>query len=174
MKIVSMLYSSMRMGAGTRERNIMAREMAMANSIIDRDPTMMATGRKIICMGLAGCTILTINWHMRAIGLSINFMDMAKFIMMNQWKLIEGLIILTLICWIKSGPPMKAHLSVIPRKDLASLYLLMESIMKETSKEIGFMARASLLLLLEMLLVEYGRSLNCLEYWDIYGTMIFT
>lgn len=61
MKIESMLLRNMKMEVDSKEKSLMEWEMEKASFIIDRAVIMMETGRKIICMDLGDCIILTIS-----------------------------------------------------------------------------------------------------------------
>lgn len=55
--------------------------MAEASSTIKMVDTMMGNGKRIRCMGGVSCIMKEVSLLIRATGLTINFMDMAKFIM---------------------------------------------------------------------------------------------
>jgi len=80
-KISSLLMRSMKLVASMKDLRKMDFDMARESFTIKTAATMMASGRRIRCMAGASCTMRVGSLLMRAIGLMISFMAMAKYIM---------------------------------------------------------------------------------------------
>lgn len=80
-KISSLSMRSMKLEASTKGLRKMGFGMARENFTIKMVAIMMASGRRIRCMVGGSCTMRVASLLMRAIGLMISFMAMAKYTM---------------------------------------------------------------------------------------------
>ena len=118
--------------------------MDVENFTIKKEVFMMASGRIITCMVLENCTIPMAKWHMKDNGLSTSFMEREKFTMISQQKSLVSLTTKILMTWMKNGNIMMELLCLIRRKDLESLFCLMENVMKDSLRMIKFMGVVNL------------------------------
>ena len=97
------------MGAAMKDTNLMECVMERVNLLTSKEVITQVFGRKIICMVSVAYIIQTKNLHTKETGLSINFMEMGKFITMNRLRLRVILTIQILNKWVKNGCLMMEH-----------------------------------------------------------------
>lgn len=112
----NMSFKNMKLEVDMKALRKMELEMAEENSSIKMEDTMMENGKIIKCMVGESYFTKETNQLMKEIGPMINFMAMAKYIMIALWKNNKALTFQILICQTIFGSIIKGCLLMIQKK----------------------------------------------------------